>query len=74
MHGGLPRVPAARAQPVQDGVLSDAELNAFQVHCFNAPLQPEELVGVKQVVAQGAKEVRALRAVLWPYSGLSCPF
>lgn len=35
-----------------DGVLSDAELNAFQVNCFSAPLQPEELVGVKQVVAE----------------------
>lgn len=35
----------------RDGVLSDAELNAFQVHCFNAPLQTEELVGVKEVVA-----------------------
>jgi mitochondrial Rho GTPase 1 len=35
-----------------DGVLSDAELNAFQVQCFNAPLQPEELAGVKQVVAE----------------------
>jgi Ras family protein T1 len=35
-----------------DGALSDAELNAFQVHCFNAPLQPEELAGVKQVVAE----------------------
>ncbi|GAB4823148.1 hypothetical protein N2152v2_010194 [Parachlorella kessleri] len=39
-----------------DGVLSDAELNAFQVACFNAPLQPEELVGVKEVVSQGVKE------------------
>ena len=33
-------------------MLSDAELNAFQVACFNAPLQPEELAGVKQVVAE----------------------
>lgn len=35
-----------------DGVLSDAELNAFQVQCFSAPLQQEELIGVKQVVAE----------------------
>ncbi|PRW57931.1 mitochondrial Rho GTPase 1-like isoform A [Chlorella sorokiniana] len=36
----------------QDGILNDAELNAFQVLCFNAPLQADELVGVKQVVAE----------------------
>ena len=41
----------------QDGALSDAELNAFQVRCFNAPLQPEELVGVKQVVAEKIPQV-----------------
>jgi Ras family protein T1 len=35
-----------------DGVLSDAELNAFQIQCFSAPLQQEELVGVKQVVSE----------------------
>ena len=34
-----------------DGALSDAELNAFQVRCFAAPLAPEELAGVKAVVA-----------------------
>lgn len=39
-----------------DGVLSDAELNAFQVHCFNAPLQPEELAGVKDVVKEKIPE------------------
>ncbi|XVF57432.1 hypothetical protein PTKIN_Ptkin06aG0204800 [Pterospermum kingtungense] len=33
-----------------DGALSDAELNDFQVKCFNAPLQPSEIVGVKRVV------------------------
>ncbi|GMI65608.1 MIRO-related GTP-ase 1, embryo defective 2473 [Hibiscus trionum] len=33
-----------------DGALSDAELNDFQVKCFNAPLQPSELVLVKQAV------------------------
>lgn len=31
----------------QDGVLSNEELNDFQVHCFALPLQPEELAGVK---------------------------
>eukprot|EP00887_Chlorella_sp_A99_P007934 scaffold12.g7934.t1 len=36
----------------RDGILNDDELNRFQMHCFNAPLQPEELVGVKQVVSQ----------------------
>ncbi|GJP55606.1 hypothetical protein CLOM_g14555 [Closterium sp. NIES-68] len=35
-----------------DGVLSDNELNAFQVECFSVPLQPAELVGVKRVVAE----------------------
>ena len=42
----------------QDGALSDAELNAFQVRCFAAPLQPEELAGVKRVVADKMKEAR----------------
>ncbi|XVF21782.1 hypothetical protein REPUB_Repub12eG0119800 [Reevesia pubescens] len=35
-----------------DGVLSDAELNEFQVKCFNAPLQPAEIVVVKRVVQE----------------------
>lgn len=39
-------------------MLNDAELNAFQVLCFNAPLQTEELVGVKQVVAERIEQVR----------------
>ncbi|XVF31320.1 hypothetical protein REPUB_Repub16aG0135600 [Reevesia pubescens] len=34
----------------RDGALSDAELNDFQVKCFNAPLQPSEIKGVKRVV------------------------
>ena len=34
-----------------DGYLSDAELNAFQVRCFSAPLTPEEVTGVKEVVS-----------------------
>ncbi|CAN1232749.1 Mitochondrial Rho GTPase 1, partial [Linum perenne] len=36
----------------RDGALSDAELNEFQVKCFNAPLQPSEIVGVKRVVEE----------------------
>ncbi|XP_031405323.1 mitochondrial Rho GTPase 1 [Punica granatum] len=36
----------------KDGALSDEELNAFQVKCFNAPLQPSEIVGVKRVVQE----------------------
>ncbi|GLT52741.1 hypothetical protein SLA2020_260630 [Shorea laevis] len=35
-----------------DGALSDSELNEFQVKCFNAPLQPAEIVGVKRVVQE----------------------
>ncbi|CAM8914754.1 unnamed protein product [Rhodiola kirilowii] len=34
----------------RDGALSDAELNDFQVRCFNAPLQQSEITGVKRVV------------------------
>ncbi|KAG7968549.1 hypothetical protein I3843_08G159900 [Carya illinoinensis] len=40
----------------KDGALSDAELNDFQVKCFNAPLQPSEIVGVKRVVAEKLSE------------------
>ncbi|XP_078152022.1 mitochondrial Rho GTPase 1-like isoform X1 [Carex rostrata] len=36
----------------RDGALSDAELNDFQVKCFNAPLQPTEIAGVKRVVQE----------------------
>lgn len=39
-----------------DGILNDEELNGFQVRCFNAPLQPEELAGVKQVVEEKVPE------------------
>lgn len=42
----------------QDGILSDDELNAFQIKCFSAPLQPEELSGVKAVVASKMRQVR----------------
>ncbi|XP_072996464.1 mitochondrial Rho GTPase 1-like [Typha latifolia] len=40
----------------KDGALSDAELNDFQVRCFNAPLQPTEIVGVKRVVQEKMPE------------------
>eukprot|EP00897_Mesotaenium_endlicherianum_P008582 jgi/Mesen1/7752/ME000407S06972 len=40
----------------KDGALSDAELSAFQVYCFSAPLQPSELAGVKRVVADKVSE------------------
>ncbi|KAJ0253126.1 Mitochondrial Rho GTPase 1 [Hirschfeldia incana] len=45
----------------KDGTLSEAELNAFQVKCFHAPLQPAEVEGVKSVVKdklpEGVNEV-----------------
>lgn len=34
----------------KDGVLSDAELNDFQRRCFDAPLQAQELEGIKDLV------------------------
>ncbi|KAL8166385.1 hypothetical protein V2J09_007884 [Rumex salicifolius] len=40
----------------RDGALSDAELNDFQVKCFNAPLQPAEIIGVKRVVQEKLPE------------------
>ena len=45
----------------QDGSLNDEELNTFQVKCFNAPLQPEELLGVKKVVQEKMPTVRPAR-------------
>ncbi|XP_052187368.1 mitochondrial Rho GTPase 1-like isoform X1 [Diospyros lotus] len=39
-----------------DGALNDRELNEFQVRCFNAPLQPAEIAGVKQVVQEQLPE------------------
>ncbi|KAK2976288.1 hypothetical protein RJ640_019771 [Escallonia rubra] len=39
-----------------DGALNDEELNAFQVKCFNAPLQPAEIAGVKRVVQEKLPE------------------
>uniref|UniRef100_A0A0E0D8L2 Mitochondrial Rho GTPase n=1 Tax=Oryza meridionalis TaxID=40149 RepID=A0A0E0D8L2_9ORYZ len=40
----------------RDGALSDVELNDFQVKCFNAPLQPTEIAGVKRVVQEKMPE------------------
>ncbi|CAI9102237.1 OLC1v1000476C1 [Oldenlandia corymbosa var. corymbosa] len=40
----------------RDGALSDEELNDFQVKCFNAPLQPSEISGVKRVVQEKLPE------------------
>ncbi|XP_074574814.1 mitochondrial Rho GTPase 1-like [Curcuma longa] len=34
----------------RDGVLNDAELNNFQVTCFNAALQSSEIMSVKRVI------------------------
>ncbi|KAK4407129.1 Mitochondrial Rho GTPase 1 [Sesamum angolense] len=39
-----------------DGILNDDELNEFQVKCFNALLQPAEIVGVKRVVQEKLPE------------------
>ncbi|KAG0799728.1 hypothetical protein G6F22_002940 [Rhizopus arrhizus] len=36
----------------KDNILNDNELNEFQRKCFNAPLQPQELEGVKEVVRE----------------------
>ena len=58
---------------LQDGTLNDAELNEFQVECFSAPLQPEELAGVKKVVSQKMPQVRDLprsvSTLMWPFNG-----
>ncbi|PKI84579.1 ERMES complex Ca(2+)-binding regulatory GTPase gem1 [Malassezia vespertilionis] len=37
----------------KDGVLSDVELNEFQRLCFKAPLQLEELEGIRALVSDG---------------------
>ncbi|KAI3783088.1 hypothetical protein L2E82_13150 [Cichorium intybus] len=39
-----------------DSALNDNELNEFQVKCFNAPLQPSEIVDVKRVVQEKVPE------------------
>ncbi|KAJ9541074.1 hypothetical protein OSB04_027580 [Centaurea solstitialis] len=40
----------------RDGVLNDEEMNDFQVKCFNAPLQPLEIAGVKNKVQEKIPE------------------
>ncbi|KAI9184516.1 ERMES complex Ca(2+)-binding regulatory GTPase gem1 [Blastocladiella emersonii ATCC 22665] len=40
----------------KDGCLNDEELNEFQKKCFNAPLQQQELEGVKEVVLENDPE------------------
>eukprot|EP01023_Acetabularia_acetabulum_P022329 TRINITY_DN21998_c0_g1_i1.p1 TRINITY_DN21998_c0_g1~~TRINITY_DN21998_c0_g1_i1.p1 ORF type:complete len:304 (+),score=50.86 TRINITY_DN21998_c0_g1_i1:22-912(+) len=39
-----------------DGALNDAELNAFQIRCFGAPLAPDDLAQVKNVVKSKVAE------------------
>ncbi|KAL4588181.1 hypothetical protein LXL04_001063 [Taraxacum kok-saghyz] len=39
-----------------DGALNDSELTEFQVKCFDAPLEPDEIVGVKRVVQEKVPE------------------
>lgn len=43
---------------IQDGALNDAELNNFQMAVFSGPLQPEELVGLHQMVAHEMPQVK----------------
>ncbi|KZT18440.1 mitochondrial Rho GTPase [Neolentinus lepideus HHB14362 ss-1] len=39
----------------KDGILDDAELNEFQRVCFDAPLQLQELEGIKEMVREHAE-------------------
>lgn len=39
----------------KDGVLDPAELNEFQRKCFDAPLQLQELEGIREMVQQHAE-------------------
>lgn len=39
----------------KDNLLNDEELNDFQRKCFNAPLQQQELEGVKEVVRENVE-------------------
>jgi Ras family protein T1 len=50
----------------KDGVLSDAELNDFQRKCFDAPLQLQELEGIKDLVVQAP-----VAGARFPYDHLS---
>ncbi|XP_059451846.1 mitochondrial Rho GTPase 1-like [Corylus avellana] len=49
----------------RDGALNDAELNDFQVKCFNSPLQPSEIVGLKRVVLEKLGEGVNERGITW---------
>ena len=40
----------------RDGLLSDAELNDFQVKCFGIPMPKEDLEGIKRVVKENCPE------------------
>ena len=53
---------------LQDKVLSDEELNAFQTRCFAAPLQAHELSGIKTVVARKLPQVRSPETMQSPQS------
>ena len=39
-----------------DGILNDPELNKFQVECFNTPLQPADIAGIKSVITENNLE------------------
>ncbi|KDQ62481.1 hypothetical protein JAAARDRAFT_121545 [Jaapia argillacea MUCL 33604] len=39
----------------KDGILDDSELNEFQRKCFDAPLQLQELEGIKEMVREHAE-------------------
>ena len=66
----------------KDGVLNDEELNEFQFVCFDAPLQLQELEGIKEIVnadAHGGPHLRdgglTLAGFLYPvsYTHLTLP-
>lgn len=46
-------MPALQRRAIE--LLSDDELNAFQRLCFNQPLAPTELAGVKEVVGSNSE-------------------
>ncbi|XP_004493665.1 mitochondrial Rho GTPase 2-like isoform X2 [Cicer arietinum] len=53
-----------------DDALNDAELNDFQVRCFNAPLQPSEIEEVKTIVRQ--KVVEGINSHGLTFPGFMC--
>ncbi|MCD7465073.1 hypothetical protein HAX54_000499 [Datura stramonium] len=48
-----------------DDALNDEELNEFQIKCFNAPLQPAEIVGVKRVVQEKLPQEKGRLETTW---------